>query len=118
MTVSKETVIERLKTVNGPDFTGNIVDLGMVSEIFIADGKVLWMQPRVGTMFYASPVRAGDKLFCVDKDGAVVCLAADTNFKELGRTELKEECRSTPAIAGGRLYVRTISHLYSVGGAE
>ncbi|TJW82564.1 MAG: hypothetical protein E5X43_23785, partial [Mesorhizobium sp.] len=29
--VTKEIVIERLKTVNGPDFTGNIVDLGMVS---------------------------------------------------------------------------------------
>ncbi|TIV26594.1 MAG: DUF59 domain-containing protein, partial [Mesorhizobium sp.] len=39
MTVTKESVVERLKTVNGPDFTGNIVDLGMVSEIFIADSK-------------------------------------------------------------------------------
>ncbi|TPK36105.1 Mrp/NBP35 family ATP-binding protein [Mesorhizobium sp. B2-5-3] len=42
MSVTKETVIERLKTVNGPDFTGNIVDLGMVSEIFIADSKVFF----------------------------------------------------------------------------
>ncbi|TIP40714.1 Mrp/NBP35 family ATP-binding protein [Mesorhizobium sp.] len=40
--VTKEIVIERLKTVNGPDFTGNIVDLGMVSEIFIADSKVFF----------------------------------------------------------------------------
>ncbi|TIW40959.1 MAG: Mrp/NBP35 family ATP-binding protein, partial [Mesorhizobium sp.] len=42
MAVTKETVIERLKTVNGPDFTGNIVDLGLVSEIFIADSKVFF----------------------------------------------------------------------------
>ncbi|MEZ2328286.1 Mrp/NBP35 family ATP-binding protein [Mesorhizobium sp. RCC_202] len=42
MSVSKENVIERLKTVNGPDFTGNIVDLGMVSDIFIADSKVFF----------------------------------------------------------------------------
>jgi len=42
MSVTKETVIERLKTVNGPDFTGNIVDLGLVSEIFIADSKVFF----------------------------------------------------------------------------
>ncbi|TGP51373.1 iron-sulfur cluster carrier protein ApbC [bacterium M00.F.Ca.ET.159.01.1.1] len=42
MTVTKESVIARLKTVNGPDFTGNIVDLGMVSEIFIADSKVFF----------------------------------------------------------------------------
>ncbi|MDG4873767.1 Mrp/NBP35 family ATP-binding protein [Mesorhizobium sp. WSM4935] len=42
MSITKEFVIERLKTVNGPDFTGNIVDLGMVSEIFIADSKVFF----------------------------------------------------------------------------
>jgi ATP-binding protein involved in chromosome partitioning len=42
MSVTKEIVTERLRTVNGPDFTGNIVDLGMVSEIFIADAKVFF----------------------------------------------------------------------------
>ncbi|MEP9386234.1 Mrp/NBP35 family ATP-binding protein [Mesorhizobium sp. KR9-304] len=42
MSVTKEAVLERLKTVNGPDFTGNIVELGLVSEIFIADGKVFF----------------------------------------------------------------------------
>ena len=42
MTVTKEAVIDRLKTVNGPDFTGNIVDLGLVSDIFIADSKVFF----------------------------------------------------------------------------
>lgn len=40
--VTKEAVIERLKTVSGPDFSGNIVDLGMLSDIFIADGKVFF----------------------------------------------------------------------------
>jgi len=42
MTVTKETVLERLKTINGPDFSGNIVELGLVSEVFIADGKVFF----------------------------------------------------------------------------
>jgi ATP-binding protein involved in chromosome partitioning len=42
MSVSKEAVIEKLKTVNGPDFSGNIVDLGLVSEVFIADSKVFF----------------------------------------------------------------------------
>ena len=35
MSLTKEAVIERLKTVNGPDFSGNIVDLGLVSDIII-----------------------------------------------------------------------------------
>jgi ATP-binding protein involved in chromosome partitioning len=42
MSVTKEAVIEKLRTVNGPDFSGNIVDLGLVSDIFIADSKVFF----------------------------------------------------------------------------
>ena len=38
--VTSEQVIAKLKTVRGPDLDGNIVDLGMVSDVFIADGKV------------------------------------------------------------------------------
>jgi len=37
--VSKEQVLERLRTVRGPDMDGNIVDLGLVSDVFISDGK-------------------------------------------------------------------------------
>lgn len=39
---TKEQVIEQLKRVSGPGGSGNIVDRGMVSEIFIADGKVMF----------------------------------------------------------------------------
>ena len=42
MSITQQAVIERLRTVNGPDLSGNIVDLGMVSEIFIADAKVFF----------------------------------------------------------------------------
>jgi ATP-binding protein involved in chromosome partitioning len=42
MPVTKEAVIESLKTVRGPDFEGDIVSLGMVSDIFIADAKVFF----------------------------------------------------------------------------
>ncbi len=39
MSVTKEDILAKLKTVKGPDLEGNIVDLGLVSDIFIADGK-------------------------------------------------------------------------------
>lgn len=39
MSVTKEDVLAKLKSVKGPDLEGNIVDLGLVSDIFIADGK-------------------------------------------------------------------------------
>ena len=37
--VTKEVVLEKLRTVRGPDMEGNIVDLGLVSDVFISDGK-------------------------------------------------------------------------------
>ena len=42
MTVTREAVVEKLKTIKGPDFEGDIVSLGLVSEIFIADSKVFF----------------------------------------------------------------------------
>src|SRR6478736_7610061 len=38
--VTKEQVLETLATVRGPDLEHNIVELGMVSDVFISDGKV------------------------------------------------------------------------------
>tara|TARA_R110002020_G_scaffold19062_7_gene66309 strand:+ start:542 stop:1711 length:1170 start_codon:yes stop_codon:yes gene_type:complete len=40
VSVTKEDVLAKLRSVKGPDLEGNIVDLGLVSEIFIADAKV------------------------------------------------------------------------------
>jgi ATP-binding protein involved in chromosome partitioning len=37
--VTKEQVFEKLRTVRGPELDGNIVDLGLVSDVFISDGK-------------------------------------------------------------------------------
>jgi ATP-binding protein involved in chromosome partitioning len=40
MSLSKEAVLERLRRVKGPDLQSNIVDLGLVSEVLIKDGRV------------------------------------------------------------------------------
>jgi ATP-binding protein involved in chromosome partitioning len=37
--ITSSDVLERLKTVRGPDMDGNIVDMGLVSDVFISDGK-------------------------------------------------------------------------------
>ncbi|PSJ56954.1 Mrp/NBP35 family ATP-binding protein [Kumtagia ephedrae] len=42
MSVTREAVIDKLKTIKGPDFESDIVSLGLVSEIFIADAKVFF----------------------------------------------------------------------------
>jgi ATP-binding protein involved in chromosome partitioning len=40
MAVDKAQVLTALRRVRGPDLTGNIVDLGLISDIVERDGKV------------------------------------------------------------------------------
>lgn len=40
MTVSKAQVVEALRRVKGPDLQGNIIELGLVSEVLIKDARV------------------------------------------------------------------------------
>ena len=92
-----------------------VSDGGIASCLDLESGTVHWRK-RIGGNYSSSPVRAGDKLFLIAMDGEVVVLSADKEFQELGRVPLGEGCRSTPAIANGRLYLRTFSQLMSIGG--
>jgi ATP-binding protein involved in chromosome partitioning len=42
MPVTKEAVLERLKSISAPGLSGDIVSLGLVSDVFIADRKVFF----------------------------------------------------------------------------
>lgn len=104
-----------------PVAKGNLLflwaDNGRVSCVKADTGEPVWNDKLVDT-FYGSPVRVGDKLFCVGDTGKVYCLSASEKFQRLGMYDLQEDSRTTPAISGGKMYVRTFSHLYSVGGKK
>ena len=57
----------------------------------------------------------GNKMFCIDEDGVVHVLAAEKEFKQLAKNPLGEASRSTPAVSGGRMFLRTYSQLICVG---
>lgn len=90
-------------------------DRGVVSCVEAATGAKLW-QERVGGNFSGSPVCVGNHLYCIAEDGTVVVLAAGPKFELLAKNPLGEDSRSTPAVADGRMYLRTHSHLISLGG--
>ncbi|MBZ9895899.1 MULTISPECIES: Mrp/NBP35 family ATP-binding protein [unclassified Mesorhizobium] len=97
MSVTKETVIERLKTVNGPDFTGNIVDLGMVSEIFIADSKVFFsITVPAARAQEMEPLRAAAERVVKAIPGVAGAVVALTAEKKGGGMEAPVAARPAP----------------------
>lgn len=92
-------------------------DAGIVSCV---DGKTgeVYRQKRIGGTFYGSPICVQDRLYAINTAGDVVVLAADKELTELAVNPLGELCHSTPAVADGRLYLRTNEHLISLGGKK
>ena len=92
-------------------------DDGRVSCVRAATGEVVWRQ-RVKGSFYGSPVWVAGRLYSISKRGEVVVLAAAERFQQLARVPLGEPSFATPAVAGGVMYLRTRSHLFSLGGGS
>jgi outer membrane protein assembly factor BamB len=71
-----------------------------------------------GGSFYASPVAAAGKLLLLDTDGNLTVVSGEGDWKTVSSIQLNEACYATPAIAGGRAYIRGESHLYCFGEAS
>jgi outer membrane protein assembly factor BamB len=97
-----------------------IKDGGILSAFDPADGKV----HKVGRLttalgdYYASPVAADGRLFLVNTDGMLTVARAGAQWEPLGTTELEEKVMASPALAGGRLFVRGDKHLFCFGERE
>ena len=89
-------------------------DKGILTCIDAATGEVHYRE-RVGGNFSGSPVLVGDRMFCISEEGTVHVVQASKDFKPLAKNDLGESSYTTPAISGGKMYVRTFGHLLSVG---
>jgi outer membrane protein assembly factor BamB len=92
-------------------------DGGIVTCLKAGTGEEVWME-RAGGNFFGSPVCVDGRLYCVSTTGEVVVIATGDAFKVLARNPLGEASHSTPAISGGVMYLRTLTHLISVGGKK
>ena len=92
-----------------------VTDTGTYSCVEPARGKIVW-QRRVAARFYGSPVSVGGRLYCISRSGEVFVHAASDKYKLLATNKLGEPSQATPAVAGGRMYLRTWSNLICVGG--
>jgi outer membrane protein assembly factor BamB len=90
-------------------------------------GVVTTLDPRTGVVlkagrtpeaidpYYASPVAGDGKVFLLSHTGKVTVLKAGPQWEILAVNALDEPCEATPALAGGRIYIRSHKALYSFG---
>jgi outer membrane protein assembly factor BamB len=91
-------------------------DGGVVSSLDPATGKAYKSARAPGTGDYYASLVAGDgKVYLANEEGKLSVLSAEKQWKVVSSAEFGEAIYATPAIADGRLYVRTVGHLYCFG---
>jgi outer membrane protein assembly factor BamB len=90
---------------------------GILTALDPATGTVLKQARLLGALdaYFASPVGADGKLYCASQTGHVAVVRAGPELELLGVNDLDDECFATPAVAPGRLYVRTRRGLHCFG---
>ncbi len=91
-------------------------DGGILQALDAKTGAVAFGPERVGGEFYSNPVAVGNRIFCASRDpGEIVVVEASRQFRVIARNPVGAGVNATPAIAGGRLYIRTASNLICLG---
>jgi outer membrane protein assembly factor BamB len=92
---------------------------GIITALDPATGQTLKEGRSQGAPgeYYASPVAADGKVYVASVGGRVTVLKAGGQWDVLGVNDLGDEIRATPALSGGRIYVRTRGTLYCFGAA-
>jgi outer membrane protein assembly factor BamB len=97
-----------------------IDDVGWLTTFRPSTGEVI-AQARLrggGSKFFASPVAADGKIYIVSLRGKVSVLKPGGGLEVLAQSDLREDCYATPAIADGRIYLRTVNTLYCFGQSQ
>ena len=90
---------------------------GVLTSLDPATGAVL-KQGRLREApgdYYSSPVAADGKIFTISQEGKLTVLKAGGDWEVLATNDLDDICHATPAIASGKIYLRTRNTLYCFG---
>jgi outer membrane protein assembly factor BamB len=92
-----------------------ISDAGIASALEASTGREIW-SARLGAEFFSSPVMIDGKIYCATTKGEMIVLATGDAFQLIARNPIGEGTHSTPCVDGGRIYVKTFTHLVCIGG--
>lgn len=91
-----------------------INDGGIATCFDAATGKEVW-QERLPGAFSSSPILVGDLLYVTSEAGKTFVLRTGAKYELVATSDLADGAFATPAISGGRLFLRTSRFLYCIG---
>jgi outer membrane protein assembly factor BamB len=99
------------------DYYYTLLDRGFMTCHNARTGEEVYGKTRFpeGASFTSSPWAYNGKVFCLSEDGDTYVVEAGPQFKVLATNRLEELCLATPAVANGKLLLRTASRLYCFG---
>lgn len=99
--------------VKGRLYTAN--DTGVVSALDAATGKLIFLE-RLDDRFAASPIVAGDLLYFPAESGITYVIRAADSLDVVARNDLGSPILASPAVAAGRIFLRTQEEVVCVAG--
>jgi outer membrane protein assembly factor BamB len=109
-----------------PDSASPVVDKNRVYVLSNATvrcgdaetGELIWAV-RLKGRHWATPVLAGDRLYCINEEGEVRVVAVDGDEGQVvGESSFGQRIHASPAVAGGAMYVRSDKHLWKIAESE
>ena len=99
------------------DYYYTLMDRGFLTCHDARTGKEIYGKTRfpAGASFTSSPWACNGMVFCLSEDGDTFVVEAGPEFKVVGTNRLDELCMASPAVAQGRLLLRTASKVYCIG---
>ena len=89
---------------------------GFSSGFDVTNGEALWNRQRIGNEggYLASPVYGDGKIYVAGQNGVIVVIKDGDKPETLATNDMAEPVIGTPALAGGRIFLRTRTKLVCV----
>jgi outer membrane protein assembly factor BamB len=95
------------------EFYYYVEDNGWGNCLRAATGERVWRE-RLSGKYSASPVAADGKMYFSNDAGVVTVVRAGPEFKVLAKNDVGEALVASPALSGGRLFLRGDKHLWCI----
>ena len=88
-------------------------EMGIVTCVDARTGERVWRE-RLGGIYSASPVAAAGKVYLFSETGEALVLRSGRTPEVLARNKLDMRVIASPAISGGRIFVRGDRELVAI----